>query len=98
MDNAIGGVDSREVGALGIARFKYIIAGVAGIIVCAANAVVDMLTVASRIWTSGITGLEAETIVSHEADGLSIGGYEQQTRGYILVPFDDLPGLSGKTL
>lgn len=68
-DLAIGGVDTREVLVLALARLEDACLSVVGGVVRASDTVEDVLTVVGCVRLGGIADLDAERIATHEANG-----------------------------
>jgi len=83
-DIAVGGVDTRIVGVLGVARFEDIVLRVVGGIESAANAVENVLTEFSSVGSGRVTGLQAESIAAHEAKGIVNSGYTKAMDTYLV--------------
>lgn len=67
-DDAVGCINARKVGIIGVARFESVILSVIRSIVSTTNAVVDVLTVVGSIGSRGVTSLHAEKVAAHEAN------------------------------
>jgi len=92
-DLSISGIDSRVISILGVAGFKDLVNGSVRSVEGATNAIIDVFTEVSGIGTSRVTGLQAESVATEEAEMNVISVVLRKgTTQYVLGPFNDLLG------